>query len=106
MRSILNFVLHAFKFASYAAVAVVGTAVVIVAMVETFNLCPGFSANTGLSCKIDAIEGIANVAMGVVMGSLLSLVPAVLAIAGLIFAIRDLVRWRRRRRAAETPQQA
>ena len=105
MRSILNFLLRAFKVVSYVAFAVVGTAVLIVAIVETFNLCPGFSANTGLSCKIDAIEGIANVAMGIVMGSLLALVPAVLAIAGLIFAIIDLVRWRRRR-AAATPQQA
>jgi hypothetical protein len=55
MRSILNFLLRAFKVVSYVAFAVVGT--------------------------------------------------AVLAIAGLIFAIIDLVRWRRRR-AGETPQQA
>jgi len=105
MRSILNFLLRAFKFVSYVAFAVVGTAVLIVAIVETFNICPGFSANTGLSCSIDAIEGIANAAMGLVLLSLLSLVPAVLAIAGLIFAIIDLVRWRRRR-AGTTPQQA
>lgn len=105
MRSILNFLLRAFKFASYAAFAAVGTAVLVVATVETFNICPGFSANTGLSCKIGAIEGIANAAMGLVMLSLLSVVPAVLAIAGLIFAIRDLLRWHRRR-VAETPQQA
>ena len=105
MCSILNFVLRVFKFVSYATFAAVGTAVLIVAVVETFNLCPGFSANTGLSCSIDAIEGIANAAMGLVLLSLLSVVPVVLAIAGLVFAIRDLLRWRRRR-AGETPQQA
>lgn len=88
--------LRLLRYLCYFALAVVGSAVVIVTITETFNLCPGFSANTGLSCSIDAIEGIANVAMGIVMLSLLSVVPALLAIAGLIFAIVDLVRWRRR----------
>jgi hypothetical protein len=87
--------LRLFRILCYIAFAVVGTAAVIVAITETFNLCPGFSANTGLSCGGAWYEGIANVAMGIVMMSLLSVAPAVLAIAGLIFALKDRLRRRR-----------
>ncbi len=90
-------VLRLLRYPSYFALAVVGTATLIVALIEMLGVCPGFSANTGLHCGGRWFEGIANVAMGLVMMSLLTLVPAVLAIAGLIFAIVDLVRWRRRR---------
>jgi len=81
----------------YVAFAVVGTALAIVLLNEATGFCPGFNANTGITCGGAWYEGPANFAMGIVMLSLLSLVPAVLAIAGLIFAIVDLVR---RRRAA------
>ncbi|WP_137044874.1 hypothetical protein [Pseudolabrys sp. FHR47] len=96
MRTVLTIL----RMLCYVAFAVVGAATLVIAVTETFNLCPGFSANTGLSCGGAWYEGLANAAMGLVMLSLLSLVPAVLAIAGLIFAIVDLVRWRRRRAAA------
>jgi hypothetical protein len=92
----MAFVIRVFRYLSYAAFAVVGTATVIMTITETFDLCPGYSANTGLSCGGAWYQGIANAAMGLIMLSLLSLAPAVLAIAGLIFAIVDLLRWRRR----------
>jgi hypothetical protein len=92
----MAFVIRVFRYLSYAAFAVVGTAAVIMTITETFDLCPGYSANTGLSCGGAWYQGIANAAMGLIMLSLLSLAPAALAIAGLIFAIVDLLRWRRR----------
>ena len=86
-----------FRYVSYVALAVVGSATLLILLFDALNLCPGFSANTGLSCGGAWYEGLANIAMGIVMMSLLSLVPAVLAIAGLIFAVKDLVRRRRAR---------
>ena len=91
--------LRIFRYVCYAALAVVGGAVLLVTVNETFALCTGFSANVGLTCGGAWHEGLFNFAMGVVMLSLLSLVPAVLAIAGLIFAVADLVRWRRQKSA-------
>jgi hypothetical protein len=94
MRTLLRF----FRYLCFFAFAVVGSAAIITGIVELTNACPGFSANTGLSCGGAWYEGIANVAMGLLLYSLLTLVPAVLAIAGLIFAIIALVR--RKPRAA------
>ncbi len=90
------------RYLCYFAFAAVGTSILIITITETFNLCPGFSANTGLSCGGAWYEGLANAAMGLVLASLVSVVPALLAIAGLIFAIVDLVRWRRRRAARQS----
>jgi len=96
--------LKLFRLVCYAALAVIGAAVLVVALTEAFNLCPGYSANTGLSCGGAWYEGLANVAMGIVMMSLLTLVPAVLAVAGLIFAVIALVRRRRAGAASATPE--
>lgn len=79
----------------YIALAVVGTATAITIALDSFNICPNLS-ETGLHCKVKAVEGIGNVAFGIVMVSVFSVVPAVLAIAGLVFAAIDLVRRARR----------
>ncbi|MFN3656241.1 MAG: hypothetical protein ACK4UO_03160 [Pseudolabrys sp.] len=96
MRTVLSLL----RMLCYVALAVVGGAALALTLNETFAICTGFSANTGLACGGAWYEGLFNFAMGIVMVSLLSLVPAALAIAGLIFAVIDLVRWRRRRAAA------
>lgn len=88
--------LRILRFVCYAALVIVGGATLVAVLNETFAICPGFSANTGISCGGAWHEGLFNFAMGIVMMSLLTLVPAVLAIAGLIFALIDLVRWRRK----------
>lgn len=90
--------LRGFRYLCYFFLAVVGSAAVITGVVELLDACPGYSANTGISCGGAWYEGIANVAMGTLLYSLLTLFPAVLAIAGLIFAVIDLSR---RRRAAQ-----
>lgn len=84
--------LRPFRFVCYAALIIVGGATLLTLLIDAANLCPGFSANTGLSCGGAWYEGIANAAMGLMMLSLLSVVPAVLAIAGLIFALRAVFR--------------
>lgn len=91
--------LRGFRYLCYFFLAVVGSAAAITGVVELLDACPGYSANTGISCGGAWYEGIANVAMGTLLYSLLTLFPAVLAIAGLIFAVIDLSR--RRRRAAQ-----
>lgn len=92
----MRFLVLLIRILSYGALALVGSATLILLVVEAFNLCPGFSANTGLSCRGGWYEGLANFAMGVVMMSLFSLAPAALAIAGLVFAVIDVRRWRRK----------
>ena len=94
--------LRLIRLVCYLALLIVGGSVAVVAITETFNLCPGFSANTGLSCRGAWYEGLANFAMGTVMLSMLTVVPALLAAAGLILAIVDLVRRRRTPRAGPT----
>ena len=93
----MQLILLLIRILCYGAFVFVGFGVFVTLLIEALNACGGFSANTGLSCGGAWYEGLANIAMGIVMMSLLSLVPAVLAIAGLIFAVKDLVR---RRRAA------
>ena len=88
--------LRIFRYVCFFAFAIVGGAAAITGIVELTNACPGFSANTGLSCNAAWYEGIANVAMGILLYSLLTLVPTVLAVAGLIFAVIALVRRRQR----------
>jgi hypothetical protein len=95
-------VLRVIRIVCYIALAVVGGATLVTLLFDALNLCPGYSANTGLSCGGAWYEGLANAAMGIVMMSLLTLVPSVLAIAGLIFALIDLTR-RRKRAAAPQP---
>lgn len=102
----MHTLLRIFRWACYAALAVVGGAVLAVTINETFAICTGFSANYGLTCGGAWYEGPFNFAMGTVMLSVVSLVPAVLAIAGLIFAVVDLVRWRRRRAASSAGRAA
>lgn len=89
------------RVACIAAFVIVGGATLVVAVVEAFGLCPGFSANTGLVCGGAWYEGIANKALGIVLTSLVTIVPSVMAIAGLIFAIIAFVR--RRRSDPSTP---
>jgi hypothetical protein len=95
----MHILLRVFRYLSYFFFAVVGGAAIVAGIVELTNACPGFSSNTGLVCDGAWYEGLANVALGILLTSLLTLIPAVLAIAGLIFAVIDLSR--RRRRAAQ-----
>jgi len=76
----------------YVAFVIVGGATALALLIEALGLCPGFNANTGLVCGGGVVERIANVALGVVLMSLLSILPAVLAIAGLILAARGAIR--------------
>lgn len=87
----------------YAAFVLIGGAILLVVINESLSLCTGFSANSGLTCGGVWYEGLFNAAMGLVLVSLVALVPAVLALAGLIFALIDLSRWLRRR-AASRPE--
>jgi hypothetical protein len=55
-----------------------------------------------VQCISPFYETLGSYGLGVVMVSLFTGLPAILAIAGLIFLIRDLWRWRRRRRENAT----
>jgi hypothetical protein len=91
----MDTLLRTIRVACVAAFVIVGTAALVVAMVEIFGLCPGFSANTGLSCGGGWYESVANKALGIVLMSLVTVIPSVLAVAGLVFVIIAIVRRRR-----------
>ncbi len=88
--------LRLFRILCYITLVVVGTAAILTGILDVSGVCPNLS-ETGLHCNVRAIEGIGNAAFGIVIMSVFTVVPAALAIAGLIFAVLDLVRWRRRR---------
>jgi uncharacterized membrane protein len=92
----MDILLRTVRVACVAAFVIVGAATLVVAVVETLGLCPGFSANTGLTCGGAWYEGIANKAFGIVLLSLATIIPSVMAIAGLIFVILVFVRRCRR----------
>lgn len=91
----MTILLFLFKRLCLLALILVAVAAAITGLVELFNLCPGFSANTGLSCGGAWYEGLANAAMGFLLISVVTVVPVVLAIAGLVFAVIAMVRRRR-----------
>jgi hypothetical protein len=96
----MDTLLRTIRVACVAAFVIVGAATLVVVVVESFGLCPGFSANTGLICGGAWYEDIANKAFGIVLTSIVTVIPSVLAIAGLIFVIIGFVR---RRRSDSTP---
>ena len=87
--------------ACIAAFVILGAAMLVIVVVESLGLCPGFSANTGLTCGGVWYEFIANKAFGIVFASIVTVIPALMAVAGLIFIIIGLVR--RRRATSPTP---
>jgi hypothetical protein len=91
----MDILLRTIRIACIAAFVIVGIASLGVAVVEVFGLCPSFSANTGLSCGGAWYEGVANKALGIVLMSLVTIIPSVMAIAGLVFAAIAVVRRRR-----------
>jgi hypothetical protein len=97
----MDTLLRTIRVACVAAFVIVGAATLVIVVVESFGLCPGFSANTGLSCGGAWYEGIANKAFGIVLTSFVAVIPSVMAIAGLIFIIIALVRRRRDSTPAE-----
>jgi hypothetical protein len=97
----MDVLLRTIKVACVASFVIVGGATLIVVVVESLGLCPGFSANTGLTCGGAWYEGFANKAFGIVLTSIVTVIPSVMAIAGLIFIIIAVVR--RRRATSPTP---
>lgn len=74
----------------------------VVALMATQGHCPRFDTGA-IQCDSPWAQDWAGYAMGVTLVTAFTGVPLLLALGALIFIGRDLLAWRRRRRAAASP---
>jgi hypothetical protein len=85
-----------FKAACYLTLVFVVAGVASLVVVTELGVCPRLNEG-GISCISPGYEGLAKFGLTVVLGSVFTGLPALLALAGLVFLVRDLLRWRSRR---------
>lgn len=81
---------------SYLALAFVVSGFAAMIFIGALDVCPRFDTGA-VQCTTPFYEGIAQYAMMAVMLTVFTLIPGLLAIAGLVFLVIDLLRWRRRK---------
>jgi hypothetical protein len=89
---VVRILLVAFRIVCYVGLAIVVAGIGSLVLVSRTGVCPQLTEG-GISCISPLYEGIANFGMGVLLATAFGFVPAVLAIAGLLFLIRDVWRW-------------
>jgi hypothetical protein len=73
-----------------------GALVAGIAVLGVLDICPRLDEG-GISCVSPAFEVVASIAMAIVLLSVFMVLPALLALGGLIFLAFDLLRrWRKR----------
>lgn len=85
-----------YKGLSYAALATLAGSFAIIGVLSISNLCSRIDEGQ-VVCETLALTRIAEAATAVILLSVFTLAPLVLAISGLIFLIRGIVRRRRAR---------
>ena len=82
----------------YPALALAILASLALAIVSVNGQCPPMT-ELGVTCATKLSQGLADFSLAVLVTALDTGVPIVLAVGGLIFLMRDVRRWRARRRA-------
>jgi hypothetical protein len=83
------------KVACYLALVVVLAGVASLVLVSALGVCPQLTEG-GVSCSSAGYQDLAHFGLSVVLASVFTGLPALLAIGGLVFLVRDLRRWRSR----------
>ena len=95
MRLVWKLSYLALKIASIAALILVATGIGSLVVVSGFDLCPTLNEGT-IQCTSGAAQGFAEFGIRVLLLTVFTGVPGLLAVIGLGFLVRDLMRWRRR----------
>jgi hypothetical protein len=91
--------LVALKIVCYLGLAFVLAGIGSLVLVSRLGVCPQLNEG-GVSCTTPLYESIAGFGMGVMLITAFGVVPALLALGGLVYLVRDLWRWRRRGQAS------
>lgn len=91
-----RFCLLALKLVCYLALFAVAASFAVMTAIDWFRLCrwPG----TTVACDQLVLQAIADLSLGVVLVTFFTGLPAIVALAGLAFAVADGMAWWRRRR--------
>ena len=96
LRAILRAAALLLKALCYLALAFVGSGILALVFVSQMGGCPRLDEGA-VQCNSDVYYGIGMYGLSVVYLALFTGLPALLALIGAGLAIRDLLRWRRRR---------
>src|ERR1700724_2357050 len=90
------------KLVCYVALGLVLAGIAALVFVTKMGLCPRLDEGA-VECVSPFAESLGNFGLGVVLVTAFTGLPGLLAIAGLVILIRDLLRWRRSRRLTTHP---
>lgn len=94
----MNTLSRVLRFVCYLALAVVAGSVVVLVGAVTLGGCT--QGGDSFVCASSAVEGAANAANIVLLTSAFTLIPSLLALGGIFFLIRDLLRRHQASRSA------
>ncbi|MGD1888286.1 MAG: hypothetical protein ACFB01_14405 [Cohaesibacteraceae bacterium] len=95
-RRLLGWLMLPFRLIGYAALITVTAAFAFVFSSEPLGLCR--SNGPGLTCSSDAWQSLADLGLSIMLLSVFTGLPLILAFAGLIFLSLDFARWLHRRK--------
>lgn len=97
MRTIGTIAFFVLRLVCYVALAIVVCGIGAMVLVSMLDVCPTLHEG-GISCNEPVYQHLAEFGMTVLLLTVFTGFPALLAIGGIIFLARDIAHWRRRRR--------
>ncbi len=99
MKTIGLLALFVLRLVCYVALAIVVCGIGAMVLVSIMDVCPTLHEG-GIKCNEPIYQHLAEFGMTVLLVTVFTGFPALLAIGGIVFLARDIARWRRRRSAA------
>lgn len=99
LRALLRAAALLLKAICYLALAFVGSGILALVFVSEMGGCPRLDEGA-VQCSSDFYYDVGMYGLSVAYLALFTGLPAILALAGAVLLVRDLLRWRRRPRAA------
>lgn len=96
MKTIGTIALFVLRLVCYVALAIVVCGVGAMVFVSMLDVCPTLHEG-GISCNAPVYQHLAEFGMTVLLVTVFTGFPALLAIGGIVFLARDIAHWRRRR---------
>lgn len=97
MKMIGTIALFVLRLVCYVALAIVVCGIGAMVFVSMLDVCPTLHEG-GISCNAPVYQHLAEFGMTVLLLTVFTGFPALLAIGGIVFLARDIAHWRRRRR--------
>lgn len=97
MKTFGIFAFFVLRVVCYVALAIVVSGIGAMVLVSMLDVCPTLHEG-GISCNAPIYQHIAEFGMTVLLLTVFTGFPALLAIGGIVFLARDIAHWRRRRR--------